>query len=119
MSRYEPVFFSPKEWRCKCFKCKGPSAEQPLDSRLLGFLDICRASFGSPVLITSGWRCQAHNARIKGAAKRSLHLQGRAADVTTRKDFVAFCSMVKRIGALPAYKPKELLVYATFIHIAF
>lgn len=36
---------------------------------------------GSPVIhVVSGWRSEEHNARV-GGAKRSMHVQGRAADI--------------------------------------
>jgi zinc D-Ala-D-Ala carboxypeptidase len=40
-----------------------------------------RARFGRPVVITSGWRNTELNAAVDGAAG-SLHMAGRAADVT-------------------------------------
>ena len=40
-----------------------------------------RARFGRPVVITSGWRNTELNAAVDGAAN-SLHLAGRAADLT-------------------------------------
>ncbi len=45
-------------------------------------LDPARRKFGAPITVTSGYRCQALN-RAVGGARRSYHLQGRAADVVT------------------------------------
>jgi uncharacterized protein YcbK (DUF882 family) len=47
---------------------------------LVELLEAVRAQWGKPVVISSGYRCPSHNRRVKGAA-RSLHLEGRAADV--------------------------------------
>ncbi|MDR1472543.1 MAG: peptidase M15 [Synergistaceae bacterium] len=51
-----------------------------ISALLLDRLEALRAAFGRPLVITSGYRCAEHNARVGGAAG-SLHLTGRAADV--------------------------------------
>jgi len=59
--------------RCGCDRCE-------IDPRLLAGLEELRSLAGRPVVITSGFRCPAHNRKKKGASN-SLHLSGRAADV--------------------------------------
>lgn len=47
--------------------------------RLCERLELVRALFNAPVVITSGYRCPALNAAV-GGAKDSAHMYGRAAD---------------------------------------
>ena len=61
-------YFKPSEFACRC-GC-GLSA---VDPNLIKLLDAARAIFGRPIIITSGTRCEKHNAAI-GGAKNSAHL---------------------------------------------
>lgn len=45
-------------------------------------LDPLRDAYGSPLLVTSGYRCKALNRAVGGVAN-SDHLRGMAADITT------------------------------------
>ncbi|MBO5249367.1 MAG: peptidase M15 [Muribaculaceae bacterium] len=47
-------------------------------------LDPAREQIGIPIYVNSGYRCPRLNKAVGGAPK-SFHLQGRAADITTRK----------------------------------
>ena len=116
---YAAKHFTAKEWRCKCGQCGGRSATQPLSDQLLVRLDLLRAALGAPITITSGWRCEAHNAATPGASARSYHLQGRAADITA-DEFAALTGIARRIGELYLYKWTELLVYPDrrYLHVA-
>lgn len=69
-------FFNSKELECKCGKCD----DQYISETLLEKLDQVREQYGSPVIITSGYRCEAHNKAIGGATKSS-HVDGLAVDV--------------------------------------
>ncbi|MCP4601657.1 MAG: DUF882 domain-containing protein [Proteobacteria bacterium] len=66
--------FSDYEFACKC--C-GESKATP---KLLESLQALRDLAGSPVRLTSGYRCPNHN-RNCGGARRSQHMKGTAADV--------------------------------------
>lgn len=44
-------------------------------------LDPLRRAWGGPITVTSGYRCPELNKAVGGAAG-SLHMQGRAADIT-------------------------------------
>lgn len=64
------------EFACRCGKC-----EQILvDEMLVQRLQRLRDRFGKPIHITSGYRCLAHN-KASGGSVKSLHMEGRAADV--------------------------------------
>lgn len=67
--------FDSSEFACHC-GCGSCEA----DSELLKVLEELRTHFGRPVIITSGYRCETHNANV-GGAKKSQHLFGKAADV--------------------------------------
>lgn len=60
--------------------------------RLLTRVNALLAQYGKPVTMSSGLRSAAHNATIKGAAKRSAHLTGEAIDLSDRnRDLARFC----------------------------
>ena len=62
-----------------------PSADAVSNLRKLvtEVLDPAREQLGIPITVNSGYRCRKLNAAV-GGARRSYHLQGRAADITTR-----------------------------------
>ena len=71
-------FFQRKEFACKCGKyCDGFPAE-PAEA-LVRAADGVRKHFGAPAHLSSGVRCQTHNANVGGEAN-SRHLLGKAMD---------------------------------------
>jgi uncharacterized protein YcbK (DUF882 family) len=68
--------FSRSEFACKC-GCDFSA----VDVELLGVLESLREHYGAPITITSGCRCEAHNAAVGGAPK-SYHVRGLAADIS-------------------------------------
>ncbi|MDL2298482.1 D-Ala-D-Ala carboxypeptidase family metallohydrolase [Synergistaceae bacterium OttesenSCG-928-D05] len=66
--------FKLKEFECPC--CKTVKLHPLLLERLQQLRNIWQKA----VVITSGYRCEKHNAEV-GGVPRSRHLQGRAADV--------------------------------------
>lgn len=75
--------FNLVEFACRC-GCGGESKPEILANlkKVAGMLEKVRQALGSRALvITSGYRCPKHNAAVDGA-KGSLHLEGKAADVT-------------------------------------
>ena len=64
-------FFKDSEFACKC----GCNYCNP-DGRLLLTLDMIRAALGKPVIVTSGCRCQQHNARGKGVVAKKYYIPG-------------------------------------------
>lgn len=68
--------FKRKEFECHC-----GCGKDTVDAELLEVLNRLRNHFGRPTIITSGYRCSSHNARV-GGAKGSQHLTGRAADLS-------------------------------------
>ena len=66
--------FSSDEFACKC--CGG----QNINENLVFQLQKIRGIVKKPIIITSGYRCPAHNKKIGGSPK-SQHLLGKAADI--------------------------------------
>lgn len=64
------IYFDSKEFSCRC-----GCGLSKLDPKLIEILDVARAYFGRPIIISSGCRCQKHNAAIGGAIN-SAHLIG-------------------------------------------
>jgi uncharacterized protein YcbK (DUF882 family) len=86
--------FKLREFQCRC--CKTVK----LSSELLGMLEKMRDAWGGPLVITSGYRCPAHN-RAVGGAPRSLHLSGAAADISARgKDQELLFNIAKNAGLI-------------------
>ena len=99
--------FTVKEFECKCGKCKTTL----IDSKLVTYLQLIRNHFGKPVVISSGYRCSAHNKAVGGAAK-SNHMLGKAADIIIAGvDPKEVAKYAESIGVL------GIGVYKTFTHI--
>lgn len=61
-----------------------PSAEiiANLTALVDNILDPLREVWGRPIIVTSGYRCEALNRILPGASPTSQHKQGQAADIT-------------------------------------
>jgi|SanBayMetagenome_1026888.scaffolds.fasta_scaffold164347_1 uncharacterized protein YcbK (DUF882 family) len=73
--------FNSSEFECPCKQCK--NANQYISLELLELLEKVREAYGHPIVVTSGYRCPAHNVKI-GGAKSSSHLAGLAADISPK-----------------------------------
>ncbi len=73
----EIEFFTRREFACKCGRCGGYPAE--MNRELLSVAERMRRHFGVPVTVSSGLRCQTHNANVGGVVG-SRHLTGKAMD---------------------------------------
>jgi zinc D-Ala-D-Ala carboxypeptidase len=74
-------FFVTFDFTCQCGVCE----EQKISKNLVYMLDQLRLAYGGPIVVTSGYRCEARQKelfkRIKGAARFSQHTLGTAADI--------------------------------------
>lgn len=61
------------------FACQCGCGFDTVDAETLRILEVVRQHYIAPVTITSGCRCDEHNAKI-GGAKNSKHVEGRAVD---------------------------------------
>jgi len=73
--------FALGEFACKGVDCCCHGAVL-VDDRLPLLLEEIRAVTGAPIFITSGFRCDAYNARV-GGHPASFHRVGMAADMTS------------------------------------
>ena len=73
------MYFAAAEFACKCGieGCSAPKAPHP---SLLLKLEAMREIYGAPIVISSGLRCPAHNAKV-GGTTGSEHLTGYGADL--------------------------------------
>lgn len=69
--------FKRSEFACKCGKCGGYPAE-PKES-LIRVADQVRENLDGAAIVTSGVRCETHNANVGGVVN-SRHLSGKAMD---------------------------------------
>ena len=79
-------------------------------------LDPLRETYGKPIYVNSGFRCPELNKKV-GGARNSYHLQGRAADITTRsrKDNLLLFEILKALPHKELINEKD----GTWIHVAF
>lgn len=67
--------FNMMEFQCRC------CGRAMICPRLVALLEELRARRGRPLILTSGYRCERHNSEV-GGSRSSLHMRGRAADIS-------------------------------------
>ena len=91
--------FKFSEFDCKCNSCQstGTSGKVNMDADFLERLDYARSIVRgrTPFVITSGFRCEAHNAKVGGrqkshSSKGSSHMYGCAADIAATTSIARF-----------------------------
>lgn len=75
--------FTRKELSCQCGCGMFPG------QALMDKLDAIREAFGGPIRVTSGARCSTRN-RAVGGARKSAHVEGKAADLVRTPELMAF-----------------------------
>lgn len=97
--------FKADEFMCRC-GCRGNGVKP----ELIETLERVRSFLGKPIMITSGYRCEAHDAAVGG---KNNHTTGLAADLACssgaeRADLLAavLASGFRRVG-----------IGATFVHV--
>lgn len=68
-------YFKPAEFTCKC-----GCGQNKMDPQTLNRFDALRAQYGKPLIVTSGYRCPDHNAKVSGTGRNGPHTTGQAAD---------------------------------------
>ncbi len=71
--------FAPDEFACRCGACGSDGME--MDLNFIFALDQLRERAGYPFVITSGYRCPAHNNAVGSTGFDGPHTTGRAADI--------------------------------------
>lgn len=85
-------------------------------ANLWDVLNFLREKLDRPIVVNSAFRSPAVNKQV-GGAKRSLHMQGRAADIRTEPMYLGdLWKIVQEYDS--SYGLSEKILYPTFIHIA-
>ena len=106
--------FTLQEFQCHC-GCGKNAIKQTV-------IDMCqkiRDRIGEPLRISSGYRCEKHNAEV-GGVKDSQHVQGNAADIVCNsgaKSLFALIADMKAKGELPDLQYAILYITKNFVHI--
>lgn len=101
------VYFTALELKCTC------CGKLEMSSDFLPLLDVIRAAYDKPMIVTSGYRCKKHNLSV-GGVKNSSHTQGLAVDVAVTRPY----DRAKLIGILMAVPAiTGIGISERFIHI--
>lgn len=78
-------YFKPEEFKCKCGKCDGGK----MNDDFIDLLNKARHAAQTAFVITSGYRCEAHNKAVRGEPN-SAHTRGFAVDIKFSNGVQAF-----------------------------
>lgn len=73
--------FSAAEFACKC-----GCGQADMSPDFIGRLQRIRTELGKPIIISSGYRCPNHNAKVSSTGRDGPHTTGRAADLRCSHD---------------------------------
>ena len=94
---------------CKCGRCGGFPKEP--NKKLVRLAEVVRQHFDAPVYVSSGVRCEAHNAAVGGVIN-SRHLDGDAMDYRVEgKTSAQVLTYVKTLPIRYAYAIDENYVH--------
>ena len=68
-------FFKPEEFACNC------CGENEMKHSFMLNLDLLRGMYGAPLVVSSGYRCPAHNTAVSSTGASGPHTTGEAADI--------------------------------------
>lgn len=63
------------------FACRCNCGKNLIDHQFVTELDELRHRLGYPLVISSGYRCPDHNAKVSSTGRTGPHTSGRAADI--------------------------------------
>ena len=101
--------FSATEFRCKCGCAAGIERMHP---DLLMMLDELRDRAGIPLVLSSAYRCEAHNRKV-GGVNASAHTRGYAVDIKCLNSHTRFQILQAALEA--GFRRIELA--PTWIHV--
>lgn len=101
-------YFTDEEFACKC-----GCGKADVSSDLVARLDQLREQLGRPIVISSGFRCESHNA-AEGGVSDSAHTHGLAVDIKVSSGQERFEVLAKVIRG---YMFKRIGIAKTFIHV--
>lgn len=78
--------------RCGCGKCE-------MNTGLLTALESLRIEHGKPIVVTSGYRCPAHNNAVGSTGSAGVHTLGLAVDIAIEgKDAFNIITLARKHG---------------------
>jgi zinc D-Ala-D-Ala carboxypeptidase len=75
-------YFSLSELKCKCGKCGSTGNE--MDAAFMQKLILLRGELRIPFVLSSAYRCPAHNAKESSTGETGPHTTGKAVDILMR-----------------------------------
>jgi zinc D-Ala-D-Ala carboxypeptidase len=72
-------FFKEEEFKCHCGTCGSTGKE--MSAPFLITLNLLRARYERPMIISSGYRCPGYNAKVSHSGLQGPHTTGKAVDV--------------------------------------
>jgi len=100
-----------KNFKREEFLCEHCKQEQ-MSQEFIDRLQRARSISPIPFKITSGWRCQHHNAEV-GGRPNSSHVKGYAVDIRTRNDW----ERSEIVSALILAGFRRIGIAKNFIHV--
>lgn len=105
-------YFKRSEFACKCGKyCNGYPVEP--DPELVALCDKVREHFGAAMIISSGVRCETHNANVGGVVN-SRHKLGKAVDFRIKGKTAK--EILRYVQALPEVR-YAYAINDTYVHM--
>ncbi len=75
-------YFRLVELKCKCGECASTGEEMQV--KFMARLNVLRRTLGFPFIISSAYRCPAHNLSISKSGESGPHTTGQAIDILVR-----------------------------------
>lgn len=100
--------FKRSEFACPC------CGENKTKDELIIALQELRDYLGYPIIITSGYRCKKHNAKV-GGVSNSQHMQGIAADIVV--DGLTTSELSRAANEIKAFRNGGIGTYSTWVHV--
>lgn len=105
-------YFKREEFKCKCGKyCDGYPVE--MSEELIRVADRVRDHFGKPMIVSSGVRCERHNANV-GGVSGSRHKLGKAMDF--RVDGFSASSVLEYVQKQPQIR-YSYAIDSNYVHM--
>lgn len=85
---------------CSCGQC--PNNGRGIQPHFFGTLNAVREKWGKPIIVTSGYRCPAYNAKVSSTGAGGPHTTGLAVDISLSgwptSDVVRFIKLLWDMG---------------------
>lgn len=103
-----------KNFKRSEFVCKCGCGKYNADPKLIKSLQKLRDTIGTPIVINSACRCEAHNKAV-GGVPNSQHVQGKAADI--RVSGLTPKELAKFAEEIPDFNKGGIGTYNSFVHV--